>query len=101
MKMFDLLIHNADRNAGNILIDHSRAFVSSTDRVEDKGKFPVAFDRKLVEKLKTLEVEDLKSRFGDLLLGDQIDALIKRRDAILEHLDELIKERGEAAVLFN
>jgi hypothetical protein len=110
MKMFDVLIHNADRNAGNILvdphahiilIDHSRGFITSRNMLKQKDKLPSAFDRKLVEKLKSLELSALKSKFGDLLMEGQIKAVIERRDGLLEHLDKLIKEKGEALVLFN
>ena len=110
MKRFDVLIHHADRNAGNILVDphahiiligHSRAFVTSKAMLKQKEKLPSAFDRKLVEKVRSLELEDLKSKFGDLLMEDQIEAVIERRNGLLEVLDELIKDKGEARVLFN
>jgi len=110
MKMFDVLIHNADRNAGNILIDphshiilidHSRGFITSKDMLKQKEKLPSAFDKKLVGRLRALELENLKLKFGNLLLGSQIEALVERRDGLLDYLDELIKEKGEALVLFN
>lgn len=109
MKMFDVLINNTDRNAQNflvdsdfhiILIDHSRAFTSGTKMLDQKDKLPTFFDRKLVEKLKTLTREDLDQRLKDLLMGGQIEGILERRDGLLEHLAKLIAERGAAQVLF-
>jgi hypothetical protein len=109
MKMFDVLIHNTDRNAQNflvdqdfhiILIDHSRAFTTDKGMLKKKDKLPVAFDRKLVEKLKSLTREDLDEKLGDLLLGRQIKAILERRDGLIEHLNKLIAEKGKGLVLF-
>ena len=109
MKMFDCLIHNDDRNAQNflvdedftiILIDHSRGFITSDKMLKNKKKLPNAFDRDLVEKMKGLTKEGLKEQLGSLLMGAQIDGIIKRRDKLLQHLDKLIQEKGEAIVLF-
>lgn len=108
MKMFDNLISNADRNAGNflldqewnvILIDHSRAFLERTSLFEG-SKLPAQYDRELVSRLESLELAELESAFGDLLKKGQIEAILKRRDRILGHLAELTAERGERAVLF-
>jgi hypothetical protein len=109
MKMFDVLINNTDRNAQNflvdpdfniVLIDHSRAFTSGTKILDEKDKLPTFFDRKLVERLKALTREELDGRFKDLLMGGQIEGILKRRDGLLEHLEKLIAERGETQVLF-
>jgi hypothetical protein len=110
MKMFDVLINNEDRNAQNflvdpefnvILIDHSRAFISGKKILRKPNKLPNYFDRKLVAQLKALTREQLDDRFEDLLMGGQINSILERRDGLLEHLDKLVKERGEASVLFN
>ncbi|MEE9263715.1 MAG: hypothetical protein V3V11_04595, partial [Vicinamibacteria bacterium] len=107
MKLFDEVISNPDRHGKNfivgtdwdiVLIDHSRAF-RSTKKL-DKEKLPVQFDRRPVEKLRTLEAEELKERFGEWMFGNQIDGLLARRDSLLEYLDELISQKGEAQVLF-
>jgi hypothetical protein len=119
MKMFDVLINNEDRNERNffvcpdfhiILIDHSRAFITTDDMLKEPKKFPVFYDRKLVEKLKGLTRENLDAGLKSvpfeegsirLLKDSQIEAILKRRDALLAHLRKLIEERGEFAVLFN
>lgn len=109
MKMFDVLIHNTDRNAQNfmvdqdyhiILIDHSRAFTTDKAMLKKKDKLPVAFDRGVVEKMRALTREDLDENLGELLQGRQIKALLDRRDGLLEHLNKLIAEKGEGSVLF-
>ena len=110
MKMFDILIMNKDRNAQNflvdgdwhmVLIDHSRAFITEENIAKDEKKLPVQFDRKLVEKLRSLDAKSLEESFGQLLMGGQLKSLIERRDALLSYLDELIVKQGEARVLFN
>ncbi|MBW1758681.1 MAG: hypothetical protein JRJ80_21320 [Deltaproteobacteria bacterium] len=53
-----------------------------------------------MENLRGLQAEELRTRFKGLLLKDQIEALLARREALLAHIDKLIQERGEDAVLF-
>jgi hypothetical protein len=102
-RVWDNLTGNIDRNEGNllvdpnwnlILIDHSRAFTSTT-----KMPFPMTrIDRPFYEKLKALTEDDLKAHL-DGLLFDGPKSLLKRRDLIVKHFEKLIKEKGEAAVL--
>lgn len=110
MKMFDVLINNEDRNAQNflvdpdhhiILIDHSRAFISGKRITKQPKKLPNQFDRKLVESLRGLDKETLEAHLKPHLNGGQIKGVLERRDFLLEHLDKLIAERGEARVLFD
>jgi len=109
MVMFDALIYNPDRNAGNflvspywevILIDHSQAFLARKNLPKDKDDVPFRFDRKVVENLRGLQADDIRARFENMLLKDQIEALLARREALLAHIDKLILERGEDVVLF-
>jgi hypothetical protein len=109
MKFFDCLIHNDDRNAQNflvdkdftiILIDHSRGFISSDKMLKNKKKLPNAYDRKLVERMKGFTKEGLEEKLGDYLMGAQIDGILKRRDKLLQHIEKLIKEKGENAIMF-
>jgi hypothetical protein len=110
MKVFDNLIYNEDRNAGNflvdsnwniVLIDHSRAFVGRKDILKGESKLPASFDRKLVERLRALRFEDLEGPMKGLLDKGQIEDLLARRDLLLKRLDELVAKEGEARVLFN
>ena len=105
ISMFDNLIGNRDRNGTNILIDpawqvalvdHTRSFTRGTQL----ERLPDQFDRRLVEKLRTLDRELLTGRLKGLLSGDQIGGILVRRDALLDHVDRLIADRGEAQVLF-
>jgi hypothetical protein len=103
-RMFDALIAEIDRNAGNllvlrdpkwqlVLIDHSRAFTNTTKLV-----YPVErIDREMFDRLKGLKKEDLDARLGQLVL-DGSQSILKRRDVIVERFEKLAKEKGEAAV---
>ncbi len=104
MQLFDNLIGNPDRNAGNILIDaadrfilidHSRAFVESP-------KLPFPFERvdaPLWAKVKALTRAQLDPVLSPWIDEGAIDAMLRRRDAIASAVDALVKKRGAAAVL--
>jgi hypothetical protein len=104
--VFDALIANIDRNAGNIivddewnliLIDHSRAF--AVDRMPFENKI-TRIDRELFEALKALDARTVRERVRPWLFDDgAARSLLRRRDKILARLQRLIEERGEAAVL--
>ncbi len=105
-RVFDDLIANIDRNAGNIiiddewnviLIDHSRAF--AVDRMPNEGKI-TRIDRQLFAAIKALDEKTLTERLRPWLFDDgAFRALLGRRDKIVAKLERLIAERGEAAVL--
>jgi hypothetical protein len=110
MKMFDNLVFNDDRNAGNfmldeswnvILIDHSRAFINKKNLLKGKNKLPAQYDRKLFERLQALTREGLEATLGELLQGGQIKDILARRDKLLGHQQKLLDERGEVRVMFN
>ena len=104
-RVFDDLIANIDRNAGNllidpewnlILIDHSRAFASSKMPFE---KQTTRIDREFFERLKALDRAALDAHVRPWVLGDgNIRDLLKRRDLIVARFEALARERGEAAV---
>ena len=81
MKMFDNLIGNIDRNAGNLLvdddwnlylIDHSRAFVTETKlRVE-----MARIDREIWERMLALDEPDLTTALGEWLDRGAIRAML-------------------------
>lgn len=103
MKMFDNLIGNIDRNAGNLivdddwnlfLIDHSRAFVTESRlRVE-----MTRIDRGLWEKMQALDEPALDAALGDWLDRRAIRAVLQRRDAMKKVIDALVAKSSEAAV---
>jgi hypothetical protein len=96
VRVFDQLIYNTDRNLGNVIIakewrvwaiDHTRAF-----RRHETLKSPAALtacDRQVLEKLKALDRQTLKRELDDYLMDWEIDAVLKRRDAIVAHFEKL------------
>lgn len=94
VRIFDQLIYNVDRNLGNLLItkdwqiwmiDHGRAFrrLQSLKGAENLTRC----DRELYNRLKALTEADLKRELGRWLIGDEMKALLKRRDAIVKHFE--------------
>lgn len=104
-RIFDCLIANIDRNAGNILvddhwnlilIDHSRAFAKNKMPFE---KEIMRVDKEFYERLKALDEATLMEKVRPWVFGKgSIRDLLKRRDKIVKRLDKLVKERGEAVV---
>ena len=103
MKMFDNLIANIDRNAGNLLvdadwnlylIDHSRAFITDTKL----RNVMTRIDRALWERMLALDEPTLTTAVGAWIDGGSIRAILKRRDAMKKAIDTLVKNSSEAAV---
>jgi hypothetical protein len=100
MKMLDDLMGNGDRNKGNLLvdadwhlflIDHSRAFVTD-------ARLPQALqniDRRLWERMLALDAGTLKHALGRWIDSRQIQALLRRRDAMKKSIDALIAKNGD------
>jgi hypothetical protein len=104
-KTFDNLIGNRDRHAANILIDpdweivlidHSRGF-SGVEDIEDP---PMQFDRRQIEKIRGLSKVGLQARLEGILVKKDIENILKRRDRLLAFVEQLVAEKGEAAVFF-
>jgi hypothetical protein len=102
MKMFDNLIGNADRNAGNLLvdhqwnlflIDHSRAFVTDAKLPADHQRI----DRVLWERILALD-EAALAPVQQWVGRGAVRALLKRRDRMKAVIDDLVKKRTEAAI---
>jgi len=106
-RVFDELIANRDRNLGNMLwttdwkmwlIDHTRSF-----RMNDDVLMPqllVRIDRLLFERLQALTADEIATAAGSSLTTFEIQALLKRRDAIVKHFKAKIAQSGEAPVLY-
>ncbi len=117
-RAFDNLIANDDRHQNQILItkdwrmiliDHSRSFRSSkeftkgliyTAKHKEGPKLMRELPRAFVEKLKALNFEVIKNVVGEYLTDDEINAILARRDLMLQEIDKLIKEFGEENVLY-
>ena len=107
LRVFDELIANTNRNAGNVLwttdwkmwmIDHTRAFRLS--RALRKPKLLERCERRLLEKLRGLTAENVKAEVANSLNFAEIDALLNRRNQIVQLFEAMMAERGEAAVLY-
>ncbi len=108
MRVFDNLINNTDRNAGNILmdgdwkvwlIDHTRAFGNAAGLFEpDKV---VRCSRPLFERLRQLKASTVDPRLSPHVSIFEIRALFKRRDKLIQRLEAEIARRGENDVLFD
>ena len=122
-RAWDSLIANEDRTQQNVLytedwrtiiFDHSRAFRSTGDFAKrlmfgrdgiKKGASgdPFLFKRlprSFVNRVKALTFESIRGAVGTTLTDKEIRAILVRRDLLLQELDQMIKDQGEAAVLY-
>jgi len=108
MHVFDELIANADRNAGNQLwtndgtlwlIDHTRAF--RLQRALKKPDKLERCDRAVWTALQGLTLESVTAAVDSTLTKDEIKGVMARRDLIVKQFSSLIASRGEAAILFS
>jgi len=105
--IFDNLIYNEDRNLGNILIepdwklwmiDHTRAFRRWKELMNPEQ---VQFaERSLWEKLQALDETVVRAKLKDFLKPAEMRGLIERTTLLVDHIQKLIDDRGERAVLF-
>ena len=107
LRVFDELISNRDRNAGNLLwttdgkmwmIDHTRAFRLTPDL--KNPNVLVRCETTLLEALRGLTLETVTAAVGKSLWKTEIEALLRRRDEIVKLFDAKIKERGARLVLY-
>jgi hypothetical protein len=100
MKLFDDLIGNSDRNKGNLLvdadwhiflIDHSRAFVPDSKLPQELQNI----DRRLWTRMLALDEPGLKATMGAWLDSRQIQAMLRRRDAMKKKIDALVAKHGD------
>ena len=107
MRAFTQLVYDTDRNLGNVLIsedwhlwmiDFSRAFRLHHDL--ENAKNLVRCDRQLLEKLRQLDRGEFKAKAGAYLTQPEIDAVMARRDVIVKFFEKLVKDQGEAQVLY-
>lgn len=105
MKMFDQLIANIDRNAGNllydadfhiVLIDHSRAFTATTDL--RRMAAPTRIDAALWERMEALTLPDLQAALGKWVGRSELQALLRRRDRMKTQIEAMVRDRGELSV---
>lgn len=107
MRVFDNLIHNIDRNQGNMLydanwklwmIDHTRAFRRKDDLL-DPPEIELC-GRNLWRSLRDLNEAEVRVRLQPYLRGIEIDALLKRRAKLIALIERQIQKAGEIATIF-
>lgn len=92
--VFDILIHNDDRNLTNILwtkddfmmkfIDHSLAFRTTEKRPKQYRKVDLEVSDLLYNRLQSLTSENLTKELSPYLHPRQIEGILARRDLILK-----------------
>jgi hypothetical protein len=109
MRVFDNLINNIDRNQGNMLvdsswnlwlIDHTRSF--GRDRALPYPEKVLRCSRTLWKGL-TSDWNDaeVETKMAPYMKPKEIEALLSRRQKLVELIEKRIAEQGEKMVLFN
>jgi hypothetical protein len=107
IRVLDQLVYDNDPNLTNVLIgadwkiwrvDFTRAFRTFKDLRDPKDL--VRCDRQLLEKLKTLDGNELAEKTKRYLSKDEVKAVMARRDKIVAQFQKLISEKGEKEVLY-
>jgi hypothetical protein len=81
------------------LIDFTRAFRQA--RTLNKPDALRQIDRTLLTNLRTLTAQEVQQALGRWLMQPELQALLARRDRIVQLFDEQLASRGEAAVLYD
>ena len=107
MRLFAQLVDDTDRNQGNVLytdrwrlwmIDFTRAFtISADDRTVDHL---VRVDRTLFQRVKALDADVVREELAPNLTSRETEALLKRCELIIQHVERQIAEHGEDSILF-
>lgn len=107
MRLFSQLVNDTDRNQGNVLytdqwrlwmIDFTRAFTIS-EEIRDIEQL-ARVDRALFRRLQSLDPDVVRAELAPNLTGQETDALLKRRELIVKHVERWIAEHGEDSILF-
>lgn len=108
VRVFDQLIYNNDRNLGNLLItknwdlwmiDHTRAFRLHKDLKDSQGL--TRCERRLLKSLRALDRATLQAELKPFLTNGEINAMLVRRDKIVQIFDDRVARLGEIAVLYD
>jgi hypothetical protein len=118
-RAWDCLIANEDRTQQLplpdwqvIVFDHSgpsgrgefvKRLMFGRDRIKKSSGAPWLFRRLprwFVEKVRGLTFESIKAAVGGTLKDREIKAILARRELLLEEIAGMIKEQGEAAVIY-
>jgi hypothetical protein len=118
-RAFDNLLANSDRHLNQflitddwrmILIDHSRSFPTTKkstkkliydEKHREGPRLMSQLPRTLVAKLREMNQEVIRAVVGEYLTDKEIEAVLARRDLIIQWIDKRIKEKGEDEVLYD
>jgi len=92
----DILIHREDWKVWRV--DFSEAFSPSPELIP--GCEITRCSKKLYQNLLKLDNVVVKAKLKPYLNDQEIEALLTRKNIIVEHIKQLIKEKGEKSVLF-
>ncbi len=107
VRVLDQLVYDTDANLTNVQIgedwkiyriDFSRAF--RLDKDLQRPKDLVQCERELFTKLKALDGNELAVRTKGFLTKQEVQAVMTRRDKIVDHFQKLIAEKGENEILY-
>jgi hypothetical protein len=107
VRVLDQLVYDTDANLTNVMIgedwkiyriDFSRAFRVYKDL--QSAKDLVQCDRQLFAKLKALDGNELAVRTKGFLNKQEVQAVMSRRDKIVDHFQKMIAEKGENEILY-
>jgi hypothetical protein len=106
MMVFAELVHDTDRNKGNVLyttdwrlvmLDFTRAFRTTTTLRAPAVLRAIDCDR--LVRLRALDRDTLRRVVGSHLTTCEAEAILKRRDLIVARFDRLLSARGAAGIL--
>jgi len=92
-----------------ILIDHSRSFRTTKqyttkliydEKYKEGSRIMKELPREFIEKLKSLDYEVIKNVAGEYLTDKEIEAVLMRKDLIIDWINKKIEELGEDKVLY-
>lgn len=118
-RAFDNLLANTDRHLNQflitddwrmILIDHSRSFATTKkstkkliydEKYHEGPRLMSQLPRTVVAKLREMNQEVIREVVGEYLTDKEIEAVLARKDLIIQWIDKRIKEMGEDKVLYD
>ena len=107
VRVFDELVYDNDPNLTNVLIsadwkiwriDFSRGF--RTFHTLKDSKDLVRCNRHMFERLKALNADEFTAKARPYLTNEEIQAVMARRDLIVQFFQKKIAEKGETEVLY-
>lgn len=79
-------------------VDFSEAFMPFAELVSEAAI--TRCSKELFRNLQRLEANETKKALAPHLNDEEMDALLKRKDLVIDKIEQLIQEKGENAVLF-